>query len=260
MPTNIKYKDKTDQIYCALSSADSFPCYDFLYNTSSPSQVDLVCNSLHFTRMSVVIDGQTGERHLKKVENNKLISDFIEEQKGNYSNMPDTGKELFENFASFINIEHSYGAALSLRILIEDFIKDNFIAPAISNHLSQAFINELFDKAKEKDTPYLSLALLTINFGNLLKMMKSPPIIKRNNLNLQKALNNAFCEYISNDKIGILRKLSKPESEGISDIHKTVSSVIHGKRYNALQVFQSSKPFFDILTDFFKKGQKWRHS
>jgi len=260
MPTIVKYKGKTDQIYCELSSADNFPCYDFLYNTSSPDQVDLVCNSLHFTRMSVVIDDQSGERHLTKVKNGKLISDFIKEQKGNYSNMPDTGKELFENFASFMNIEHSYGAALSLRILIEDFIKDNFIAPAISNHLSQTFINELFEKAEKKDTPYISFALHIINFGKLLEMMKSPPTIKPNNLNLPKALNNAFCEYISNDEVGILRKLSKSESEGISGTYKTASSVVHGNRYTALQVFQSSKPFFDILTDFFKKGQKWRHS
>lgn len=260
MGTTFIYKGRNIEPQCEIRHADTFPCFDFLDNNSSSNYVDLVCNNSHFVRMNVELD-DNGAPVLKNGDDSKIISGFVEAQKSNYSLMPDRDKEMFEDFISFISIKHSYGSAVSMRVLIEDFFKDNFLAPAIQNYLSNQNRRKLFNEARSKRIHFLSLSLHKITFKGLLHIMENGlnPVRNSNSSpNLKRALNESFWNYISSDSTGKIRRLNKDESDIVNLVFDTISTVIHGGRFDAIQVFNDSRKFFDLLSTYFQgKRMKW---
>ncbi|MEM0136640.1 MAG: hypothetical protein QXU18_15670 [Thermoplasmatales archaeon] len=261
MSTKFTYKGRNIEPQCVMSRSDNFPSYDFLDGNSKEDYVDLVCNASHFVRMNIELDNN-GNTVLKNGNDSKIISAFVDQQKPNYSKMPDFDKEMFENFVSFTSIKRTYGAALSMRILMENFLKDNFLAPAIHQYLSTENQDKLFKEAKLHDAEYLSFALHRITFNHLLDTIGdlSPPPKAQNRLTkFWKVVEESVVEYISTDSTGKKKKLSKNEISDLKDLHKYMSSVVHGARYDALQVFTQSKVFFNLLTSYFKiKGLVWK--
>jgi hypothetical protein len=254
------YKGRSIDPQCELSQADTFPCFDFLDNNSHPEFVDLVCSASHFVRMEVDLD-VNGKPVLKVGGDSKLISDFIKAQGINYSKMPDKDKEMFENFVSFTNIKHPYGSAVSMRVLIEDFFKDNFLAPAINKYLPNSYWQKLFQEAKSENKNFLSLSLQKINFTDLLNTMKNglkEDKSKNNKNKLKGALSGSLWKYISSDTKGSIRRLNQEESDNVLALFRTISSVIHGGRFDALQIFNESQIFFELLSKYFKeKKMDW---
>ncbi len=62
------------------------------------------------------VDGKT---ILKKPQSSRYIENFIEKQRKSYYNrLSSEDKEQFENFISFINIEHPYGNSQKTRIFL----------------------------------------------------------------------------------------------------------------------------------------------
>lgn len=260
MGTKFMYDGRSIEPQCEISHSDTFPCFDFLDSNLSSDYVDLVCSASHFVRMNIELD-PNGKPILKNGDDNKIISDFVNAQKLNYSQMPDADKEMFEDFVGFTSIKHTYGAAVSMRVLMEDFFKNNFLAPAINTYLSNSDRQKLFEEARSKQIPFLSLSLQIITFGELLKMMVNgvPPASHlRGTVNLKKALRNSFLEYITIDPTGKVKRLSKDESDTMGQIFGTISKVVHGAHFDALQIFKESLKFFDLLTVYFKqKHMKW---
>ncbi len=260
MSTKFIYDGRSIEPQCEISHADTFPCFDFLDSNVSTDYVDLVCSASHFVRMNIELD-PNGKQVLRNGDDSKTISDFVRAQKLNYSQMPDADKEMFENFVGFISIKHTYGSSVSMRVLMEDFIKDNFLAPAIQNYLSSSNKQKLFEEAQSKKIPFLSLSLQKITFGGLLKMMVNgaKPVGSRGGtVNLKRALRDSFLKYITTDSTGKKRRLSEAESDTIEQIFKTISAVIHGARYDAIQIFNDSLKYFDILSNYFQeRNMKW---
>ena len=260
MSKKFEYDGRSIEPQCEIRHADTFPCFDFLDNNIPTDYVDLVCSASHFVRMNIEKD-PNGKTVLKNGNDSKMISDFVRKQKLNYSQMPDADKEMFEDFVGFTSIKHPYGSAVSMRVLMEDFFKDNFLAPAIKNYLSSSDKQKLFEEAKSKQIPFLSLSLQKITFSGLLYIMSNGA----NTVNsqgrtvpLKRALIDSFWEYISTDSTGKIRRLSKNESDTVGQIFDTISTVIHGGRFDALQIFNDSLKFFDILSVYFEqKNMKW---
>jgi hypothetical protein len=208
--------------------------------------------------MSVEFDVQTGKTYLTKDKSNKIITDFIEQFRDIYSKFPDKGKEQFENFVSFATIKHSYGTAISIRILMEEFLKDNYIVPAISQKLSDGKMQKLMEICKKDGIDYASEALKTMTFTNFMKVMQTD-FHNRDKLepkdNLKDNLKKAVYDYITND--GKETRIDYKDSQTILDIFSIVSGVIHGRRYDALQIFNYSVPFLNITRKYIEKGVKW---
>lgn len=260
MGTKFIYDGRSIEPLCEISHADTFPCFDFLDNNSSSDYVDLVCSASHFVRMNVELD-PNGKPVLKVGDDSKIISDFVKEQRINYSRMPDKDKEMFEDFISFISIKHTYGSAVSMSVLMEDFFKDNFLTPAINNYLSESNKRKLFNQARSKQMHFLSLSLHKITFSGLLNIMRDglhPVNINNRTMDLQEALKEALWKYISLDSTGRARRLSNNESDTVKEVFDTISTAIHGGRYDALQIFRNAQKFFDILSVYFQqKRMQW---
>ena len=260
MGTSFMYKGRSIDPQCEISHADTFPCFDFLNKNPTPEFVDLICSASHFVRMDVDLD-VNGKPVLKVGGDSKLISDFIKAQKINYSKMPAKDKEMFENFVSFTNIKHPYGSAVSMRVLIEDFFKDNFLAPAINNYLSNSYQQKLFNEAKSRDSNILSLSLHMINFTELMITMRNGLKNGRSGYkksNLRNALVQSLWKYISSDATGKIKRLNENESDNVMEVFHTISTVIHGGRYDALQIFNESQKFFELLSEYFsEKRMEW---
>ena len=237
---------------CFLSGADTFPCYEILDGKGEENYVDLVCNSSHFVRMKVDKEGNR-QKILDKPEDSITIEEFIKEQKPIYLKLSDEDKELFDNYVSFISIKHSFGSAISLRVLIENFFKKNFIDPALTKFLSEEDKGKLFSKAKNNNTDYLSEALHTINFKVLIDLLKNNKPFKLKNSKTQSKLRESINRYITENAEGKTKILVENELTKIYGIFNIASKVIHGNRYDTNQIFLDSKPLFEILMRFYQR-------
>jgi len=256
MGTNFTYKGRNVSPKCLISQADTFPCFEFLDNNVPDGyNVDLICSDSHFVRMNVELDGK-GKTVLTEKADGGTISGFVQEQKLNWSKMPDADKELFEHFVGFTSIKHPYGAAVSMRALMENFFKDNFLVQAMNNHMTEDQRDKLFHKSHENDYQVLAYYLDKVNFTTLLKIMKTNKRSK--NGGHRAELENAVLSYITKDTEGISKKLSEQECEDVIYMYRFFSSVIHGNHYDSTQIFKVSMKFFDLLTVYFQqKNLKW---
>lgn len=256
MSTIFQYDGRKLEASCALSQADTFPCFEFLDSKRSPQHVDLVCNASHFTRMTVEFDNTSGKTHLVSDTDNKTIIDFIDEFRNTYSKFPDKDKELFENFVSFAAIEHTYGIAISIRILMEDFLKDNYIVPAISRELSNGNKQTLMLKSKNENIDYSSNALKIMTFTEFMKVMRGGYNLS-SNPKLKGYLMKAVCDYITSNGEGQKIRIDPDDSDAILKVFNIVSGVIHGKKFDALQIFNASVPFLKLTEKYIEKGVEW---
>ncbi|MGP6207919.1 hypothetical protein ACNF42_07840 [Cuniculiplasma sp. SKW3] len=250
MGTQLKCNGNEIEPVCHLSHSDTFPCYEILNGNIEEGYVDLICNSSHFVRMKVDKNAN-GVISLDKQEDSKTIEGFIKSQKKYYLQFTDEDKELFDNFVSFMTIKHAFGSAISLRVLMENFMKKNFISPAIIMFLDDQDKGELFDKAREKNTDYLSQALNMITFTDLIYLLKDQKLPKNKKGALKNKIKTSIISYVTNTEEGKNRNLGEEELGDIKNIFDTVSNVIHGKKYDTDQIFIDSKPFFETLKKFY---------
>ncbi len=214
--------------------------------------VDLVCNSSHFVRMRVD-KNDNGQQILGMADDSKAIEDFIRIQKPIYSIMSDKDKEFFENYIGFISIKHSFGSAISLRNLLENFLKNNFIEPALEKFLPEEQKGQLFNYVRKYGGEYLSRALHLITFSGLVKLLKTRNV-GRNGNRLRKKIRESIVKYVEENDMANLNHLGEEELDKIQKIFDLVSKVIHGSKYDTDQIFSESKPFFDVLTGFNQMG------
>jgi len=256
MGTDFTYKGRNVSPKCPISKADTFPCFEFLDNNVADGYVDLICSASHFVRMSVELD-EKGKTVLTEKADGGTISGFVQEQKLNWSKMPDADKELFEHFVGFTSIKHPYGAAVSIRALMENFFKDNFLVQAMYNYMPEVRRDRLFQESKEKDYPVEAYYLQKLNFTNLLDIMEYNKTISKEG-SFKAVLENAVLSYITKNPEGRSKKLSQQECKDVKEMHHLFSSVIHGNKYDSLQIFKVSMKFFDLLTVYFQqKNLKW---
>ncbi|MCW1294219.1 MAG: hypothetical protein QXP07_00035 [Candidatus Parvarchaeum sp.] len=254
-----KYEDNNNNIepVCPLSNADRFPCYEILNGNVNGNSINLVCSSSHFVKLEVKNDSN-GKTILDKPEGSKVIENFIQKQRMSYYyKLSVEDKEQFENFVSFININHSYGSAISLRILIENFFKENFISPALDKFATEDLRKDIFSECKKKNYETIPFVLHQITFSGLIKTLKNKKPQQRNNpkynKDLKYRLEILIKTYITVDIEGKKMNLKKKDLNKVNDIFSFVSSVVHGKKYDCNQIFSTSQPFFDILRDFYNK-------
>lgn len=254
-----KYQDNNNNIetVCPLSNADKFPCYEILSGNANGDSVNLVCSSSHFVRMEA--NKYDGKTILKKPQSSRVIENFIEKQRKSYYNMLSSeDKEQFENFISFINIEHPYGSAISLRILIENFFKENFISPALNKLATEELYDTIFSLSKNTNSEPFQIALHILTFRGLIDTLwGSKPNQKdnyKNNNNLKYHLMALIHKYVTEDNEGRNKNLSKNDLATVYNVFTFISGVVHGKKYNSSQIFEESQPFFEILGDFYNKS------
>lgn len=253
--TKIKHASLEVDVSCKISKADTIPSYELLEGVDSYDSIDYVCNSSHFVRLTPKKDLSGKLIGAEPASSQKETDSFLDSYKATISNFPDVDKEQAHNLISFTNIAHPFGTAISIRIIIEDFLKDNFLSPAIMQFLGADSLKKLQEHVKTNGTSMLVEAITRITIKRLFAILKGEDPGRNG---LKSKIEKAVKEYVVNDPIGSQKNLDKITWEVIQAVFDLTSGAVHGRRYDAIQLFRSSKEVFDAIIIYFGKGGKWK--
>ena len=133
-------------------------------------------------------------------------------------------------------------------------MKDVFIIPAINQYLDPTSINKLNAAAKRKGTTLPIEAVKKITLKSIFEILK----MKNPSSNgIQKHICQAVTDVINNKKSLFTGTISPDTWCKIQSVFNLASDVVHGKRYEANQILDSSRDVFDALSSFFANGGGW---
>ena len=242
------------EVFCDISGADKIPSYELLDGNDAYESIDLICNSSHFVRIRPKKDSAGKLIGVEPSSNQHETALFLDSHKKTISNFPDVDKEQTHNLISFANIDHPYGTAISVRIIIEDFLKDNFLIPAITKFLDSASMLTLQGYAKTNGTTLSVEAITRITVKGLFEILEGGNPGRKG---IKSKLEKAVSEYVLNDPIGSNDTFDKATWTLIQQVFDLTSGVVHGRRYNAMQLFRSAKVVFESISIYFANGGKW---
>ena len=184
----------------------------------------------------------------------KSLSLFVNDFKDIISTFQEPDKERFWQFVGFVSIKHTYGAAIALRILIEDFLKVNYLGPSILRYLSKKDREKLYEVAIEKDNNYLAQAVMLLTVNNLFNTLMGSP---SKNSGLRKMIIQSLTKFT---KVRIFKKrqFSKDQWAKLKEAYDLSSKIIHGKQYDVIQFYNHTKEnVFDLFKEYYERGEKW---
>lgn len=254
--TQIKSGNQISDLTCLSSRADKYPCYEITNGNTNFNYIDLVCDAQHFARFSVERTDGRGTFRLIVGDEQKVLSSFVNGFRDVVSTFPELDKEQFWQFVGFISIRHAYGAAVAIRVLTEDFLKVNYLAPSILKNLSGPDKEELNKRAKKNNNKILTQAIETIKVNNLFNVLSGTPTG-----NSRDRLRNKIIESLIEFNKSIAfkkRQFSKDQWEELRSAFKLSSKIIHGDQYDAIQLFNHVKDsVFKLFREYYDRGERW---
>lgn len=251
--TQIKIGNSVSDLECLSSKVDKYPCYEITNGNIEFEYVDLACNSQHFARFKVERENGDGSVMLKLGDEQKLLSSFVEEYRDIVSTFLESDKEQFRQFVGFVSIKHEYGAATAIRMIIEDFLKANYLVPSILKHLAKADKEKLSGSAKTNGNDLPAEAIMKITVRNLFLTLMGNP---QKNGGMRGKIAKSVVKF-TKSKTGKKRQFSKDEWEIIERVFDLSSKIVHGKQYDAVQLFNETKVAFKLFEKYNKQVGGW---
>ncbi|MDA8055787.1 MAG: hypothetical protein M0Z77_09120 [Thermoplasmatales archaeon] len=251
--TQIKIGNQISELSCLNSKVDKYACYEVTNGNIDFEYIDLVCDSQHFARFSVEKTGSDGDITLKVGQEQKVLSIFVDNYRATVLSFRSLDQEQFWQFIGFVSIKHAYGAATAIRVLIEDFLKLNYLSPGIIKYLGKRNLKKLYMKVEKDKTDLASEAVMMITVKNLfLTLMGIDP--KSNGL--RGHINDTLKKFYRS-RATKNRRFKKEQWEKLKLVYDTSSKIIHGQQYDAYQLFNEVNGIFEIFKEYSEKEGKW---
>ncbi len=264
-------RNNINNLRCRISKDDGFKTIQYLNNNLSSindgDSIILVCDENHINRYALVKynkNNRTGFKIMEEWEDSEL-KDMYELFNSIRTSIPDIDRERFLDFFSFCNLGngHVYAAAISIRVILEDFLVDVYSKPLLiymesnyNDYYKSFLVN--FNKHKDNTNMQMSLYRDMNTTGMIKKIENTKPI---------KAVKKNISKYRKTNYILILHKyLNSMHSQELwfdhddnilSKLWDLSSGIVHGKQFTMQQLIKDTFKFVKVMQKHLNGGLKW---
>ena len=265
-------RDMMDNLKCRISDTDGFKTIKYIEGDLSSIKdgdyIILVCDDNHINKYAIVADNTNNPSELKidggwhDSELKLMYQNFNSIR----TSIPDIDRERFLDFFSFCNLWDGqvYAAALSMRVILEDFLVDVYSKPSLSymkthyNNYYQSFLRQFKNsKSNMKIERFLYDKMNTTKMIEKIETIDPDTHVKKNSR-----------KFRSGNYISILRNYlnytNSPElwfnKSGfpLNNLWRLSSDIVHGKPFAMVQLIDNTSKFIESIKKHIDEGLKWK--
>ena len=264
-------RNNTNKLKCRISDTDGFKTIQYLEdNLSDINDSDfiiLVCDENHINKYALVKDNQNNRTTFKieeewyDIELKQLYQLFNLIR----TSIPDIDRERFLDFFSFCNLGdgHVYAAAVSVRVILEDFLIDIYSKPLLSymeSNYRDYYISFFHRFNNSTHNTNMQRALYadmnTTDMIEKIEIIDSRTYVKENN---HKSRNTNYILILRNYLNSVNRSELRfdHDDKALSNLWETSSGIVHGKQFTMEQLIGDVYQFLKAMQKHLNEGLKW---
>lgn len=235
-----------------IDELDPFPIVNYLSSSEENLEngyLDLICQEGHITRLGLVEDATTEEE-----DEYDYLRSFFKDNKDILDPIPHNIETHYFNLYSFLNINNSYAAGVSMRRIIEEFLLENYILSTLNLPDNAQLRDDVEKEADDNEATLNEEAFFLIGGATETLKLLSGKNTYYYKGSIGEAIQDAVRYYINNNPIGKKRKLSKSDFKNLQKAHKFASQNAHGREFPQTDFIGQLKIMIPILRKFFSKS------